>query len=106
MAKDIVKKYTLIAWILAGASLAFLTGFFVLLAQAKWHLLAMRPFWLGCLFLMLGGLGLAAACLFGYLSLLKKEELASVVVCTACGKATSCENAFCPHCGASLETKE
>ena len=106
MAKDIVKKYTLIAWVLAIVSLLLLAGFIVLFAVAKWHLFAMRPFWLGCLFLMLGGLGLAAACVLGYIVILKKEEQASTIFCGSCGKATSCENAFCPHCGAAIETKE
>ena len=106
MAKDIVKKYTLIAWVLAAVSLLLLAGFIVLFAVAKWHLFAIRPFWLGCLFLMLGGLGLATSCVLGYVAILKREERASVVVCAACGKETSYDNAFCPHCGASLETKE
>lgn len=106
MAKDVVKKYSLTAWILAGVSLLLLAAFVILLAVAEWHLLAMRPFWLGCLFLMLGGLGLAAACVLGYIVILKREERASTVFCGSCGRATSCENAFCPHCGAAIETKE
>ena len=98
-----IKKYKWIAWISVAIAAVCIAAFLVMFSMAGWHLLRIRPFWLGCVFVTLGGLSLATACGTGYLILLKREEEKNSVVCPSCGGISSTENAFCPHCGAKIE---
>ena len=101
-----IKVYTVLSCVCGGIYLIAVVWWLVLLGVAGWHLLAIRPLWLGFLLMMVAGLSMALACVFLYLLLSEKQQRENTVFCPACGGVCSIDHRFCPECGECLDNVE
>lgn len=101
-----LKRNRWVTAIFSLLSIGSLVGFLVVYARADWHLFLIRPFWLGCVFVVMFGFGMMLSCLFAYSTLRLKTELLEIRICEKCGAECHIKDLFCSVCGEKLTKTE